>query len=70
MNIFSKLYIGLWLGLITVEIIGATTSYVPLDTMSENYWYLQEKFPPLAFITSIGMLVLWYHLVLSKGVIK
>jgi len=70
MNIFSKLYIGLWLGLIAVEIIGATTSYVPLDTMSENYWYLQEKFPPLALITSIGMLVLWYHLVLSKGVVK
>jgi FtsH-binding integral membrane protein len=70
MNIFSKIYIGLWLALVAVEIFAATTSYTPLDTMSENYWYLQGKFPPLAVITTIGMLVLWYHLVLSKGVIK
>lgn len=70
MNTFSKLYIILWSALIAVEIIGATTSYVPLDTLSENWWWLQDKSPILMrIILSAGMLVLWWHLV-GKGTIK
>ena len=70
MNTFSKLYIILWLALITVEIVAATTSYVPLDTMSENYWWIQAKQPILMrIILTVGLLVLWWHLV-GKGSIK
>lgn len=70
MNTFGKLYIILWLALIGVEIIAATTSFVPLDTMSEYYWWIQDKHPILMrVILSTGMLILWWHLV-SKGVVK
>jgi hypothetical protein len=71
MNIFSKLYLVLWAALIVVEIIAATTSYVPLDTMSENYWYIQNRSPMLVrAILTIGLVVLWVHLALKPGTIK
>jgi hypothetical protein len=70
MNWFTRLYLILWIGLIVVEIIAATTSYVPLDTMSEQYWWIQEKSPVLVrIILTVGMLVLWWHLV-NKGQIR
>jgi hypothetical protein len=70
MNTFSKIYIVLWVALIVVEIIAATTSYVPMDTLSENYWWLQGKSPVLVrIILTVGLLVLWWHLV-NKGAIK
>lgn len=71
MNTFSKLYIILWLALIVVEIIAATTSYVPMDTMSEHYFWMQEKQPILMrVILSVGLVILWAHLALKPGTIK
>jgi len=71
LNIFSLLYIILWAALFAVEIVAATTSFRAFDTMSENWWWIQGKYP---WTASIGMTVvlgvLWYHLVLSKGVVK
>jgi hypothetical protein len=70
MNVFSRLYLIFWIGLIVVEIVAATTSYVPMDTLSENYWWLQGKSPGLVrIILTVGMLVLWWHLV-NKGQIR
>jgi len=70
MNIFGKLYIILWSALIIVEVVAATTSYVPLDTMSEYYFAAQAKYPILMrIILSVGMLALYIHLV-GKGTVK
>jgi hypothetical protein len=71
MNIFSKLYLILWIALIAVEIVGATTAYFPLDTMSEEFWAFQTKFPNLApMLMTAGLAILWVHLVLRPGEIK
>jgi hypothetical protein len=70
LNVFSRLYLIFWIGLIVVEIVAATTSFVTTDTMSELYWTAQDKYPILMrIILTVGMLVLWWHLV-SKGAIK
>lgn len=71
MNIFSKIYIVLWVALIAVEVFAATTSYTPLDTMSENWWWIQAKAPVIArVVMTVGLLVLWVHLVVRPGHIK
>jgi hypothetical protein len=70
LNVFSRLYLIFWIGLIVVEIVAATTSFVTTDTMSELYWTAQDKYPILMrIILTVGMLVLWWHLV-NKGAIK
>jgi len=71
MNIFGKLYLILWIALIAVEIVGATTGYKVTDTMSEYVWAFEAKFPILApTLISVGMFVLWAHLVWFKGKIQ
>ena len=71
MNIFGKLYLILWIALIVVEIVAATTSFTSKDTMSEWYWFAQEKFPNLApMLMTAGLAILWVHLVLRPGHIK
>lgn len=71
MNWFGRLYLILWIALIVVEIVAATTSYVAMDTMSEQYWWLQDKSPWLMrILLTGGMLALWVHLVLKPGAVK
>jgi spore maturation protein SpmA len=70
MNTFAKIYIVLWVALIVVEIVAATTSYVTVDTMSEFYWTAQAKYPVLMRIAlTAGMVALWVHLV-NKGAVE
>lgn len=70
MSWFGRLYLLGWAILIVVEIIGATTSFVTRDTMSELYWTAQERYPILMrVILTVGMAILYWHLV-SKGTVK
>lgn len=71
MNWFARLYLIFWIGLIVVEIVAATTSYVEMDTMSELYWSAQAKYPWLMrSLLTVGLVVLWVHLALKPGTVK
>lgn len=71
MNWFSRIYLVCFIVLIGTEVAAAISSFTRLDTMSEHFWLFREHYPRTAFVAaSVGLAVLWYHLVLSKGVVK
>lgn len=67
MSTFTKLYIAGWLFLITVELIGVFWNFHDLDTLTATWRYLTERMPWLNIVLTVGLIALWYHLVIQTG---
>lgn len=63
MSTFTKLYIAGWIFLITVELIGAFWNFHDLDTMTQNYRWIAARMPWMNIVLTVGLIVLWWHLV-------
>lgn len=65
-NIFSLAYLALGAAILAIELAGAFGG-ARNDTISEHYWYVQERFPLGArIVLTIFLGWLWLHLVWRK----
>lgn len=67
-NVFSLLYLTLWIILVTIELLGVFTHYRPIDTMSQFVWWWRDSQPVFSrIVIGLGLLWLSYHFLIYSG---